>query len=68
MAEVFELGDQPSGVGLVVSAAVPVGPEVVVGLVAFQHPVGGNQDGVRDRDLGRRMPRRFINRACRAAR
>ena len=29
MAEVFELGDQPSGVGLVVAAAVPIGAQVV---------------------------------------
>ena len=35
MAEVFELGDQPPGVGFVVASAVPVGAEVVVRLVAF---------------------------------
>ncbi len=38
--EVFELGDQSSGVGFVVASAVPVRAEVLVGLVAFQHPVG----------------------------
>jgi excisionase family DNA binding protein len=40
VAEVFELGDQPSGVGFVIASAVPVGAKVVVGLVAFEHPVG----------------------------
>ena len=68
VAEVFELGDQPSGMGFVVASAVPIGAQVVVRLVAFQHPVGRNQDGVRDRDLSRPMPRRFVNRACWTAR
>jgi hypothetical protein len=36
--EAFELGDEPSGLGFVVASAVPVGSEVVVGLVAFEHP------------------------------
>jgi hypothetical protein len=31
----------------------------VVGLVAFQHPVGRNQDGVRDRDLSPAHPTPF---------
>jgi hypothetical protein len=35
VAEVFELGDQPSGMGLVVASAVPIGAQVVVGLIAF---------------------------------
>jgi hypothetical protein len=52
MSEVFELGDEPSGVRFIVSAAVPVSAQVVVGLVAFQHPVGRNQHRVRDGDLG----------------
>jgi hypothetical protein len=59
VSEMFELGDEPSGVGFVVAAAVPVGAEVVVGLVAFQHPVGRNQDGVRDRDLSPAHPTAF---------
>jgi hypothetical protein len=50
------------------AAGVPVGSEVVVGLVAFQHPVGRHQDGAGDRDLGSAIPRRFVNRACWAAR
>jgi hypothetical protein len=33
--------------------------EVVVRLVAFQHPVGRNQDGVRDRDLSPAHPTPF---------
>src|SRR5829696_9761130 len=56
VAEVFELGYQPSGVRFVVAAGVPVGAQVVVGLVAFQHPVGRHQDGVRDRNLGSPHP------------
>ena len=35
VAEVFELGDQPSGVGFVVASAVPIRAQVVVRLVAF---------------------------------
>jgi hypothetical protein len=42
--------------GFVVAAAVPVGSEIVVALVAFQHPVGRHQDGGRDRDLGPAHP------------
>ena len=38
---------------------VPVGAQVVVGLIAFQHPVGRHQDGVRDRDLGPAHPPPF---------
>jgi hypothetical protein len=68
VSEAFELGDEPFGVGFVVAAGVPVGSEVVVGLVAFQHPVGRHQDGAGDRDLGSAIPRRFVNRACWAAR
>jgi hypothetical protein len=33
--EAFELGDEPLGVGFVAASAVPVGSEVVVGLVAM---------------------------------
>jgi hypothetical protein len=62
VSEAFEPGD------FVVAAGVPVGSEVVVGLVAFQHPVGRHQDGAGDRDLGSAIPRRFVNRACWAAR
>jgi hypothetical protein len=66
--EAFELGD--AGVGFVGASAVPVRSEVVVGLVAFEHPVGRDQHRVRDGDLGpaRPMPRRLVSRACRAAR
>ena len=67
MPEAFELGDEPSGVGSVVASAVPVGSEVVVGLVAFEHPVGRDQHRVRDGYL-RPMPRRLVSRACWAAR
>ena len=52
MSEVLQLRDQPSGVRFVVASLVPVGTEVVVGLVAFQHPVRRDQDRVRNRDLG----------------
>jgi hypothetical protein len=38
VAEAFELGDELSGLGFVVPSAVSVGSEVVVRLVAFQHP------------------------------
>ena len=51
VAELLELGDQPAGVGFVVARGEPVGAEVAVGLVAFEHVVGGDQDRVRDRDL-----------------
>jgi hypothetical protein len=51
VSEMFELGDQPSGVGFVVAAAVPVGAQVVVRLITFQHPVGRDQDRMRDRNL-----------------
>jgi hypothetical protein len=54
VAEVFELGDQPSGVGFLAAAAVPVGAQVVVGLVTFQHPVARDQDGVRSCTLASR--------------
>ena len=67
MSEVFELGDQSSGVGFGGALAVPVRAKVVVRLVALQHPVGGDQDRMRDRDLSPTHPPRFINRACRAA-
>jgi hypothetical protein len=40
VAEVFELGYQPSGVRFVVAAGVPVGAQVVVGGPAL-HPVWG---------------------------
>jgi hypothetical protein len=55
----FELGDQPSGMGFVIASAVPIGAQVVARLVAFQHPVGRNQDGVRDRDLSPAHPSPF---------
>jgi hypothetical protein len=55
-------------VRFVVPSLVPVGTEIVVGLIAFQHPVRRDQDRVRDRDLGRPRPRRLISRACWAAR
>ena len=59
MSEVFELGDESPGMGFVAASSVPVGAQVVVGLVAFQHPVGRNQDRVRDRDLGSAHPAPF---------
>ena len=67
VAEVFQLGHQPSGMRLGASAAVPVSAQVVVGLVAFEHPVGRDQHRVRDGYL-RPMPRRLVSRACWAAR
>jgi hypothetical protein len=51
MAELLELPNQPSGVGFVVASGVPVGTEVVVGLVAFEHPVGRHQHRMRYGDL-----------------
>lgn len=56
MAEAFELGDQPASVGLVVAAGQPVRAEVSVGLVAGEHPVGRDEDGVGDCDLGAAHP------------
>jgi hypothetical protein len=37
--EAFQLGDEPSGVGFVIASAVPIGSQVVIGLVAFEHPI-----------------------------
>ena len=56
VTESFQLGDQAAGVGFGVTAHVPVGSEVAVGLVAFEHPVRRDQDRVRDRDLGSSHP------------
>jgi hypothetical protein len=56
VSEAFELGDQPPGVGIVVAAFVPIRAEVAVGPVALQHPVGRNQDRMRDRDLSPSHP------------
>jgi hypothetical protein len=58
-AQMFQLGHQPFGVGFVASAAVPVSAQVMVGLVALEHPVGRNQDRVRDGDLGPAHPPAF---------
>jgi hypothetical protein len=52
VAELLQLRNQPSGVGFVVASLVPVGTEIVVGLVTFEHPVRRNQDRMRNRDLG----------------
>src|SRR5665647_3292800 len=53
VAEVLELGDQAPGVGLGAAGLVePAGAEVVVGLVAHEHPVGADQDGVGDGNGG----------------
>jgi hypothetical protein len=68
VAELLQLRDQPAGVRFLVASLVPVSTEIVVGLVAFQHPVRRDQDRVRACDLARPRPRRFINRACWAAR
>jgi hypothetical protein len=54
--ETFKLGNQPSGVGFVVAAFMPVRAEVGIGLVTLQHVIGRNQDRVRDRDLGPAHP------------
>jgi hypothetical protein len=56
VSQPFQLGDQPTGVGFVVAAFMPVRAEVGVGLVTLQHVVGRNQDRVRDRDLGPAHP------------
>jgi hypothetical protein len=45
--------------GFVVASAVPIGAQVVVELVAFQHSVGRHQHGVRDRDLSPAHPTPF---------
>ncbi len=43
MAEVFELCDEASGVGFVVAPGVPVGAEILIRLVSFQHPVSATK-------------------------
>jgi hypothetical protein len=58
VSEVFELGHQPPGVRFVASAAVPVSAQVVVGLVAFQHPVD-NIAAIQDR-LGQTATARVL--------
>jgi hypothetical protein len=68
VSEMFELGDEPSGAGFVVTAAVPVGAQVVIGLAAFQHPVRRHQHRVRDRDLGSAHPASPGQSVCWAAR
>lgn len=42
--QAFELGDQAPGLGLLVPVLQPVRSEVVVGLVAFKHVVGADED------------------------
>jgi len=44
VTETFELGDQASGVCLLVPLLQPLGPEVTVGLVAVKHVIGANKD------------------------
>jgi hypothetical protein len=51
VSEPFELCDEAAGVGFVVAAGEPVRAEVAVGLVAGEHVVGGDEDGVGDGDL-----------------
>jgi hypothetical protein len=68
VSEAFELRDQTSGVGLVVAAGVPVDAQVVVGLIAFQHPVADTKMVRATATWARPIPRRFINQACWAAR
>lgn len=43
---------EPAGMGFLVAGGQPVRAEVLVGLVAGEHVVGGDRDRVRDRDLG----------------
>ena len=68
VSEPFEFCDEPPGVGLVVAAGEPVRTEITVGFVAAEHVEGGDQDGVRDGELARPAPRRFVRRACCTAR
>ncbi|WP_437773340.1 hypothetical protein [Arthrobacter sp. KNU40] len=44
MSEPFELGDQLSGPGLLVTALQPLRSEVAVGLVVVEHLVGAIED------------------------
>jgi hypothetical protein len=48
----LELADEAASVGLFVSAEVVVGAGVVVGLMAGEHVVGDDEDGVADGDDG----------------
>src|SRR4051812_50063181 len=50
--EPFELGDQASGVRLVVAAGQPNRRAALIGLVAGEYPEGPEQDGEGGRDLG----------------
>jgi hypothetical protein len=55
-------------VGFVVASAVPVGAQVVVGLVAFQHPVGRTKMECATATWARPIPRRFSQPGVLAAR
>ena len=59
MPKMFELRDEPSGVGFDVAAFMPVRAEVGVDLIALLQVVGRDKDRVRDGDVGAAHPLPF---------